>query len=1765
MPKFVLTTLLSILCSAVAFAQSGMDDPLRLERLTETHWRITVRNDEPRVLQLPGVEGTLPPYAQVRIPGYENTLRPGSPSLPLRAMEFSIPPGSVLRVDVRAVREESFVTDLAPVGGTHAEARRTGYTEVLPQVDREGARIGGVRIHPARYDHVTGRLSWLRSCVIDVHAVADGRTVDAVLRSGRSDIATLPLGTARAGEELLRVTTREEGMYRLTGAAIAAAGIDPATIDPALLRLTLHGEEVPLLLRGTEDGRFDASDELRFHASRKTGPDGEYRDEWSDDNVFLLHWSGPAGRRWTQIDAAPSSFPAAVPLAEYPMQLHLEEDTEYHRGDFEYSDMLVTDRVNGERWMWGYLLKRDGSQKQDSIRARFDAPAVAPRTGTLRILVRGTSRDTSLLRVTLNGTVVGEQRVTPYADALIDWTIPAGVLRGSDNDLILTNPGIVQCPPEFPACSIERLYVDWAELRFTADLATAAPPLLLDPAARHAGSVPPAEYRISISETTGELLGYDPVRGGALTGIERAGGKAAMVLDSAGRAYLYTETDVLTPRTVERMRIPDWAAGATQADYLVVTHGSLRDQAERLADYRRRSDGYTTVVADVDDIYAVYNHGHKSPSAIRAFVKDAWERWPHPRPRFLLLMGDASWDAKQRKPSSTRADLVPAHGNPVSDNYYVSVTPQEADVMPSLAVGRIPAETAAQADAVIDKIIAYEALPPQPWDDRFLFSVGGENAFEQDVQLRPYVDGLLQLQVAPHCIEPRLIVKKTLDFVSYDDLDTLIHEVNQGVAWFFFVGHGGTRVIDVGVERPDIFDNEDKYIFFVTMSCNTAHFAEPFETGLNERFVMSPRNGAIATLGTSGLGILHVDYRLSRHMFFGLFDSAARTYGEIVQLGKRGMLASFGVGDQTAINTTNQVTLLGDPATRIPLARTPELAVRPEDLSTTPEILLEGTAATIHTRLHNDGLCLEDSVGVELSVSRGGVLLHREPRRLAPFAVDTLLAWSYDFTGIDGTAEIRVTIDASQAIAEKDEGNNSAVMLVNVLPRGIAQIFPLDRAELDRGTASLEFLLANPTFVADAVLDPRAEIEYSTDPGFVTGVQRELSPLGTVFTRLTVPMPGTDGVWYWRARMRTSGGSEQWSPVRSFTLRPGVSSDEWWSQTAPGQFAMTETEALEPAPGGGLRLGVRALELEAVSGGFNGPFKNAVLRVGDVNISTDRRGFNLAVIEPVYGRLVDTVAFDTYEGRAVAAEMAAYINGIPDDHILMVAVRDDANGYPPSSPEGSNISPELKQALHAYGATLIDSVGFRESYVLIGRRGDPAAVREQHFILGTAARRDTLVTRAIAGVLRTPIIGPAGHVSTLRWDGEAGSATARVDLRLTALGDGAGMGGGRDTVLAIFSDVTPGNDLPLTAMNPLPSAFLRLDVAVHDSLGAGSPLLRGLRLGYASRFPELGITSQVVESAPDSVLEGEPLTIRAWVYNGGRAVAEGRTMRLAVPGTTVALQQPLPSAAPSLDDGVEVEFVLPTAGVRGEQRFELAIDAEGSGQEYYRANNVFSKRFMSGRDGESPRLAVTFDGNEIVNNDFVSPTPVIEIRLRDQSPLPVIDTSSMQLFLDGQRVWLMSDPRVRYLPGAGEEKLRVEFTPALTDGLHFLAVSGKDATGNAADTIPYQVRFNVSRAGRVDQILPYPSPTTGPVDFTFRVIGAEAPEAARVKIYTVAGRLIREIEAHPTDLRIGFNRIAWDGRDADGDAIANGVYFFKLLLTAAGESIEQVGRFAVLR
>ena len=69
----------------------------------------------------------------------------------------------------------------------------------------------------------------------------------------------------------------------------------------------------------------------------------------------------------------------------------------------------------------------------------------------------------------------------------------------------------------------------------------------------------------------------------------------------------------------------------------------------------------------------------------------------------------------------------------------------------------------------------------------------------------------------------------------------------------------------------------------------------------------------------------------------------------------------------------------------------------------------------------------------------------------------------------------------------------------------------------------------------------------------------------------------------------------------------------------------------------------------------------------------------------------------------------------------------------------------------------------------------------------------------------------------------------------------------------------------------------------------------------------------------------------------------------------------------------------------------------------------------------------------------------------------------------------------------------------------------------------------------------------------------------KIKIYTVAGRLIKVINSYGVYDK--YVTIDWDGRDQDGSLIANGVYFYKVILKSTDDSFSQsvIGKLAVMR
>jgi flagellar hook assembly protein FlgD len=142
-------------------------------------------------------------------------------------------------------------------------------------------------------------------------------------------------------------------------------------------------------------------------------------------------------------------------------------------------------------------------------------------------------------------------------------------------------------------------------------------------------------------------------------------------------------------------------------------------------------------------------------------------------------------------------------------------------------------------------------------------------------------------------------------------------------------------------------------------------------------------------------------------------------------------------------------------------------------------------------------------------------------------------------------------------------------------------------------------------------------------------------------------------------------------------------------------------------------------------------------------------------------------------------------------------------------------------------------------------------------------------------------------------------------------------------------------------------------------------------------------------------------------------------------------------------------------------------------------------------------------------------------------------------------------------------KVTVDFNPDLVDGDYALRVLWKDYEGNIVDSSGVEKFFLVSNEAKILNVYNYPNPTNGETHFTFKL--TQIPEEIKIKIFTIAGRLVREIKLTSAELKYDFNKIYWDGRDEDGDLLANGVYLYKVIMNAGDKSEEVTQKLAIVK
>jgi hypothetical protein len=197
-------------------------------------------------------------------------------------------------------------------------------------------------------------------------------------------------------------------------------------------------------------------------------------------------------------------------------------------------------------------------------------------------------------------------------------------------------------------------------------------------------------------------------------------------------------------------------------------------------------------------------------------------------------------------------------------------------------------------------------------------------------------------------------------------------------------------------------------------------------------------------------------------------------------------------------------------------------------------------------------------------------------------------------------------------------------------------------------------------------------------------------------------------------------------------------------------------------------------------------------------------------------------------------------------------------------------------------------------------------------------------------------------------------------------------------------------------------------------------------------------------------------------------------------------------------------------------------------------------------DSTGPVINIFVDNRNFRTGDMSSQNPKLIIDFNDQSGINLTGTIGHKIEAilnddDNNKIDLTS----LYSSTSGFENGTVEYQMQnLNDGSYKLQVNAWDTYNNYnSSIIDFVVRGNNELV--LDNVYNYPNPMADYTNFTFQH-NFDSPISADVKIYTVSGRLIKELnKANITDK---FVNIEWTGADTDGDAIANGTYIYKVTI-----------------
>ncbi len=920
------------------------------------------------------------------IEGFSLYNESGMPGVVQRGVMVAIPPGSSVDINVAVHSSQDFKNiDLAPVPTLNSDGpikrdddsfsfvkdlnvyRSNEYfpaqfAEVANTGELRGMHFAQVRITPVQYNPVQRIVRVVRSMTVTLtfdgfEKTADrpsnpperlsspaGSVFDAIrtrsiinpdsgfVDAGRAQVSAL--AQAQISGELqdspfaIKIVTSSPGIHRVRYEDISGLGVDLAGLTNSNLKIENLGHEIAVYRSGT--GQFKSGDYILFYAE-------DFQSQYSSTNVYWLYQGTSAGLTMqTAVSTPESGFPQP---ASFNTVEHFEQNLAWRRN--------LPDYVDGEDdWFWR-LLNVFGV-KTHTITFTLKDFAIDAGSFDIAMYLRGLTAFNHRTKVSLNGTQIAD---FDWTGAAIDRRTFSGISPALFNEGVNTLTVEALSAPGNEPSTPDQYYLNRAELTYARRYVADASRLAFG-----ADTSGGTTFEVSGFGDT-DIMVFDvssPAAPLQLTGthVSTSDGTARVRFESsvgsASRFYAVTTGASLAPKALFADSPSNLMSPRTDIDYIIIAHGQFLSALEALKTIREQA-GLRVEIVDVQDIYDEFSYGIKDVTAVKDFLRYAYNNWhAADHPTYVVLVGDATYDYRDNlgRAADGKADLVPTYlgyrgslgssvGATASDNWFVCVDGD--DPLPDMVIGRLCVKTIQDLQNIIDKIETYENTLPDEWQSRVLFAADSD-----DQNIFEYLAESL-IRILPAAYTDLSLYLRLYGSDIATATEDLIDAISNGALITNYIGHGSTDTWskstwlqtpnqNTGITRDDVslLTNTDKYTFLMILNCLSGTFSEVTDDYcMAEEFMRQQQLGAVFCVAPSASGLPSHHSVLGQSMYENLFNANITVGGALLTESK--IEAYQQTSSRDILETFN---FFGDPALELKVpAKPPEefLPLEPSD------------------------------------------------------------------------------------------------------------------------------------------------------------------------------------------------------------------------------------------------------------------------------------------------------------------------------------------------------------------------------------------------------------------------------------------------------------------------------------------------------------------------------------------------------------------------------------------------------------------------------------------------------------------------------------------------------------------------------------------------------------------------------------------------------------------------------------------------------------------